>query len=351
MKIFNSSLEWVEQDIRDGLYQLREYSNIEKQMDLYATLNTLSSAISFDKVEFNQKMEAIYRSSLSFRMARSRINSYQTKVFKNIDKNYMTNFYLPYHFLGSVEHYDKRKQPFSKVYFANEMYSILKDYYGSYSKEAEILDRLIEEKQIYWVPSPSGEDFHTSVVSSVLPCEAVFLTDFFSLASLSDLVFEISRIKEQSEMKDLKKMNQYRFCNDYKMVEATLAKKQFLEYLKREVSNSRDIEEIYQRDFHRFVQCLEKVENFMRDNRKKHPKDSLEIISFIQTMYGEIFSNILLTTEEDILLEFREYVHSKGKKLYEEYDLLGLGLTVQGASSKSVKEYQKNIGNISWKKV
>lgn len=345
MQVFNRSMEWIDQAIYDGLYQLREFSGVERAIDLYSTISLLNFVdVQFDKKLFQQKVGELSSSS-SFRRGIHKIEKFERREIKNIEKNYLTNCFLPYHFFSSIEKTSIAKSSFIPI-SEKEVYAILKDYYGEDSSYFKLFDQLILEQGIYEIPSFLKRNIHASISSTVLPGDAIFLSDSHSLSALTDLVFELSYIMEQKRMKNLAEKNENRYCNDYLLMKPSLDKKAFLEYLKKEVLTEEEVESIYLNDLHTLIDHLEQLQDFMKTICSKNFVDYGYMIPLVQTIYGEVFSNILFTKDSSVLLEFEDYINAKKRKLYELDDLLGFGLTVSGASSYTTRQYQKNIRSL-----
>lgn len=345
MRIFNQEIVAIQRHIEDAISQLSELIKPDKFMEVLYLINGLNENIIYhsdiDIYQSNrEKIDSAY-GIVKQVVGYWKIGNRFSKNSHNIANNYGILSSVSSRILYGLdkkidvdENMLKRKE-----YTEEEMYAIIEKYYQKQFdfESLDLLRYLSEHGFIYDIDL--GEEFAgLSMSSSVLGKYFILIPNHHNFNTIVTLIHELKHIKEWQKINNLHRSLKYKTNNNFLEVGAMYAEKQFLEHLSKDTSFKKQAINCHYMNYMELQNQLKSILHLYSSSTELSIEDEIYLVNSI---CGNIFSDILLSADKNIKKQFYESLKKRKNLFLDSFDFAAFGLTNYGAADKVIKQYQK----------
>lgn len=345
MKLFTEDIIKIQEEIKNATAKVEKLKNPDKIRDIIPVINCLNEIIkNIDNDFYNQNITTFNNiDSIPQRIAAYKtLRSYQHNLRK-IDQNTPLMLYISNEIskkLAEEQITIDYNLIFRQDYSEEESYAIIKKYYESKNDKESlaIFEYLIRRKAIYDIDPQAGIAALTTN-SVILDKSYIFLKNNYDFATIVNLIHEIRHLKEWYHISNIHRLIQYKECNDFAEVASKQEEKEFLEYS----SKNQQLREKALNMHYANYQSLRLILEGLKDKKGqiKSFEEAYNLISHTISVYGDIFSDILLSSSQSMQTGFYQSLSKRKNLLLSSWDFNAFGLTTYGACDRVIKQYKK----------
>lgn len=345
MKIFTEDITKVQDEIENAITKVEKTKSPDKIRDIAPVINCLNEALkSVDTEMYESNIENFGRiDNFSQKVAAYKTMRNNLKSLISIDRNIPIISYVSNQILSDIQasevlvDYDLITK---QNYTEDEMNKLILKYfyYQCDLTSVEIFNKLINDGSIYNLKL--DKNINAVVTHShTLNKAYILLENNHDFKTIVNLVHEIGHLKEWCQLDNLHHLIKYKECNDFVEVAAKHTEKQFLEFLSKDKTHKEEAINMHYANYREFLILLDVLLHM-----KNEPLTEEELYDqavYTLSVYGDIFSDILLSVNEDIREGFYQSLAKRKNLLITPWDFEAFGLTPYGAARKVVKQYKK----------
>ncbi len=346
MKIFTKDFELIQNDIKEGIKQLNQSKNPDRLAECLSFVNFLNKNIAIpNNIEkYNKELESININPICEYIAMQKIKSYYSKNIKNLNRNYGMLNLLSKEISGSLnntkQHVDINYNLINRAdYSEEEMYTIIKEYYEELHdlESLELFNYLIQEKSIY---DTDFSDYLDALVTTSIPLNKSYIltSNNHSIETIVSLIHEIRHLKEWLKIKNSHRLFQYRSCNNFVEVGAKYEEKNFIAAMLSKPELKEKAINMHYYNYEKLISVLGPLKKLYNSST---PEDIEQLIYLTNYIYGEIFSDILLSSKQLMVEGFFQSLDTRKNLFCDSGEFKPFGLTIHGVTDQVVKQYRK----------